>query len=135
MSVTLKPGLTTTRRIVVDKDRTISFMGDEGRVYATPELVRDIEITCRDFLLEHIEPGKDSVGTRVAIDHLAATPLGMAADITVTIAAVEGPKVSFEISASDALDPICKGTHDRFVVDVEKTQKRLKGKLEKAATL
>ena len=135
MSADLKPGLTTTRRITVDKDRTISFMGDEGRVYATPELVRDIEITCRDFLLGHIEAGKDSVGTRVAIDHLAATPLGMAADITVTIAAVEGPKVVFEISARDALDPICKGSHERFVVDVEKTQKRLKGKLEKAAAL
>ncbi|RIK95028.1 MAG: LysR family transcriptional regulator [Proteobacteria bacterium] len=135
MSVTLKPGLTTTRRIVVDKDRTISFMGDEGRVYATPELVRDIEITCRDFLLGHIEPGKDSVGTRVAIDHLAATPLGMAADITVTIAAVDGPKVTFEVSARDPLDAICKGSHERFVVDVEKTQKRLKAKLEKAAAL
>jgi len=72
MKTTLVPGLTTTREFAVDRERTIDFMGEEARVYATPMLVRDIEVTCRELLLAHLDPGEDSVGTRVEIDHLAA---------------------------------------------------------------
>jgi fluoroacetyl-CoA thioesterase len=132
MSSILAPGLTTTRQITVDAPRTISFMGDEGRVYATPELVRDIEVTCRNCLLECLEPGQDSVGTHISIDHLAATPFGMTAEITATVTAVEGPKVKFEITAHDKFDAICKGQHERFVVDVQKTIERLQRKIAKA---
>ncbi len=65
MKSSLASGLTTTRRITVDRSRTIGFMGEGGRVYATPELVRDVEVTCRNLLLEHLDEGEDSVGTRV----------------------------------------------------------------------
>ncbi len=51
MNKALTAGLTTTSRITIDKPRTIDFMGDEARIYATPELVRDIEINCRDLVL------------------------------------------------------------------------------------
>ncbi|MBI2236708.1 MAG: LysR family transcriptional regulator [Magnetospirillum sp.] len=132
MKASLTAGISTTKRIVVDRDRTIGFMGEEGRVYATPELLRDIEMTCRDFLLEHLDAGEDSVGTRVELDHMAPTLLGMWVDITVTIAEVKGRAVIFEIAARDNLDPIGKGRHNRFVVDVEQTKGRLKAKAEKA---
>ena len=77
MSETLKTGLSATRHVDVDRARTISFMGEDCRVYSTPNLLYDIEMTCRDLLLAHIEPGKDSVGTRVELDHVGATLLGM----------------------------------------------------------
>ena len=67
MSETLEPGLSATRRIEIDRDRTISFMGEDCRVYATPKLLYDVEMACRDLLLENIEAGKDSVGTRVEL--------------------------------------------------------------------
>ena len=51
MKNTLAAGLETTRELVVDHDRTIDFMGEDARVYATPMLVRDIEIACRELLL------------------------------------------------------------------------------------
>ena len=59
MTETLQPGLTSTVRHDIDRDRTISFMGDECRVYATPKLLYDVEMACRNLLLQHIEPGKD----------------------------------------------------------------------------
>ena len=102
MKDTLVVGAGCTRRIVIDKARTIDFMGEEGRVYATPELVRDIEMTCRDFLLEHCDAGEDSVGTRVELDHMAATLLGMWVEITISVAEVKGRAVSFAITARDA---------------------------------
>jgi len=130
MQQNLETGLTTTARILVDEPRTISFMGDEGRVYATPELVRDIEITCRDLLLEHIDAGEDSVGTHIDVAHIAATPIGTWVDITVTVTAAEGRSISFNIEAHDAVEKICRGTHSRFVVDVTKTISRLQGKID-----
>lgn len=133
MKESLKAGLSTTARITVDDTRTISFMGDEGRVYATPELVRDIEMTCRDLLLEHIDDGQDSVGTKIDIAHIAATPLGMWVEITVTVTALEGRAVIFEIDARDQMEQICRGKHSRFIVDVAKTLARLTGKIEAAA--
>jgi len=132
MKASLVAGIGTTARITIDRDRTIGFMGEEGRVYATPALVRDIEQTCRDFLLQHLDAGEDSVGTRVELDHLAPTLMNMWAEITVTVAEVRGRLVIFEVSAKDPLDQIGKGKHIRFVSDVAKTKERLAAKAAKA---
>ena len=128
MKATLRPGMSRVNRIVVDLDRTISFMGEEGRVYGTPYLVRDIEHTCRDLLLQHADPGEDSVGMEIAVRHLAPTLLGMGVEITATVGAIEGRKVSFDVAVTDEAEPIATGTHTRFVVDVERTYQRLKAK-------
>jgi fluoroacetyl-CoA thioesterase len=127
----LKPGASHVNRIKIDRDRTIDFMGEEGRVYGTPFLVRDIEQTCRQLLLEYAEPGEDSVGMEIAVKHLAPTLLGMEVEIAATVTAVDGRKVAFEVSAKDELEPISTGTHARFVVDKTKTYERLKAKAAK----
>jgi predicted thioesterase len=132
MKESLTAGVTATRHIDIDAGRTIDFMGDEGRVYATPELVRDIEMTARDLLLEHVDAGEDSVGTRVEIDHVGATLMGMWVEITVTVETVNGRAVSFDVAARDNLEEVARGKHNRFVVDVAKTAERLKGKAAKA---
>ena len=134
MKESLRPGVSRINRVEVDRDRTIGFMGEEGRVYGTPYLVRDIEMTCRQLLLDQGDAGEDLVGTDVAIKHLAPTLLGMSVEITAKVAAVEGRKITFEISAKDNLDQICTGTHGRFVVDVNKTVERLKAKAAKLAS-
>ena len=131
MRDSLKAGVELRRTLTVDRDRTIGFMGEKGRVYATPELVRDIEHTCRDLILEHADAGEDSVGTEVAIRHLAATPLGMEVMITATVSEVDRARVVFDIVASDPVDQICKGRHERFVVAVDKTIQRLEAKAAK----
>ena len=123
--------LSAVREFPVDRGRTIDFMGEDARVYATPMLVRDIEVTCRDLLAAHIEPGEDSVGTRVEIDHLAPTLLGMKATLQVKVSEVKGRAVTLEVEGRDDKEAICRGRHMRFVVDVEKTRQRLK--LKRAA--
>ena len=133
MKDTLRPGLVHTARILVDNGRTVGFMGPEGRVYGTPYMILDIEHACRDLILQHADAGEDSVGTEVFVRHLAATLLDSAVEITVTVTAVEGRSVRFEVSAKDELDQICSGTHARFVVDKSKTFERLKAKAAKRA--
>ncbi len=132
MNDELKEGLSTTRRITVDPPRTIDFLGEEARVYATPELLRDIEVTCRELLRGHIAQGKDSVGTRAELDHLAPTLLGMDVDITATLTNVDGSRVSFSIECRDPLEVVARGVHDRVVVGVERTVARLAEKRARA---
>ena len=133
MKASLQPGVSRANRITVDTGRTIGFMGEEGRVYAPPWMIGDIEYTCRDLILAHAEPGEDSVGVEVAVRHLAPTLPGMTVEITARVTAVEGRKVTFEVVAKDELDEIGRGTHTRFVVDVQKTIQRLKAKAAKRA--
>ncbi|HMQ74152.1 MAG TPA: LysR family transcriptional regulator [Rubrivivax sp.] len=134
MKDSLQPGVASTVTFEVDRERTIDFMGESARVYATPMLVRDIEVACRNLLLDHVDAGEDSVGTRVEIDHIGATLLGMKVTLTVRVASVNGRSVVFEIDGSDAVEPIVRGRHARFVVDVQKTAQRLAAKAQKAAS-
>ena len=94
MKNTLQAGVTGNVTFEVDRERTIDFMGEKARVYATPMLVRDIEIACRELLLQHLDPGEDSVGTRVELDHSGATLMGMQVDLAITIAEVKGRAVT-----------------------------------------
>ena len=134
MKDSLRPGITRTERHAIDRPRTIDFMGEDLRIYATPELLRDIEVASRNLLLEHCSPGEDSVGVRVEFDHSAATPLGMEVGITATVARVEGRRVVLDVIARDAVEEIARGRHTRFIVDVAKARQRLAAKAATGGT-
>ena len=131
MKPSLQPGISLARRIVIEKQKTIGFMGEEGRVYATPYLIGDIEMTCRQLILDNADANEDSVGMEVALKHLAPTLPGSTVEVAVTVTAVEGRKVSFAVTAKDEIDTISTGTHVRFVVDKAKTIERLRAKAAK----
>jgi predicted thioesterase len=131
MKESLKAGLKFSKSVKVDESRCIGFMGKEGMVYATPRMVSDVEYACRDFLLEHLDPGEDSVGTHVTIDHLAATPLGLEVQIRIEIVEVDRRKIVFRFSVTD-IEEVGRGTHVRFVVETAKTRERLAAKRAKA---
>ena len=124
MKPSLKVGLSTRREIVVDEQRCIGFMGKEGMVYATPRMVSDVEYAIRDYLLEHLEPGEDSVGAHVSIDHLAATPMGLKVTIEAKIVEVDRRRVTFEFTVHDSIEQCGRGKHVRFVVEKAKTEGR-----------
>jgi predicted thioesterase len=107
-------------------------MGKEGMVYATPRMVSDVEYTCRDFLLQHLDPGEDSVGAHVSIDHLAATPMGLKVTIEARVEEVDRRKVVFGFSVKDPIEEVGRGKHIRFVVETAKTRERLAAKRAKA---
>ena len=132
MKESLKAGLKFSKSLKVDESRCIGFMGREGMVYATPRMVSDVEYACRDFLLEHLDAGEDSVGTHVSIDHLAATPLGLEVQVQVEIQEVDRRKVTFAFSVTDPIEEVGRGTHVRFVVETAKTRERLAAKRAKA---
>jgi len=133
MKPSLQPGATRVNRITIGRERTIGFMGEEARTYATPSMILDVEHTCRELIIEHAAPGEDSVGVEVSMRHLAPTLLGMTVEIAVRVIAVDGRKVQFEATVRDELDEVGAGTHTRVVVDKAKTFERLKAKAARFA--
>jgi len=133
MKATLKPGLTARKALIVDDSRVISFMGEDCRVYATPRIISDVEYTCRDFLLQHLDPGEDSVGTKVNWEHVGPALLGESVTVSVKLVQVDGRRVTFEASVAAGADAVAHGTHERFVVDVQKVRERLLKRKAKVA--
>ena len=126
MKDTLAPGLAGTKRHTIDEERTIDFMGEALRVYSTPSMLRDIEHTCRDVILDHLDEGEDTVGVRVDLEHLGATLLDSWVDVSVRVTGVEGPRVDLEVEVCDELgETVGRAKHGRFVVEVERQRRRL----------
>jgi len=132
MKNTLQSGLSFSKTVTIDESRCIGFMGKEGMVYATPRMVSDVEYACRDFLLQHLDPGEDSVGAHVSIDHLAATPLGLTVEISARVTEVDRRKITFEFTVRDPIEQCGRGKHVRFVVETAKSRERLAAKRAKA---
>jgi fluoroacetyl-CoA thioesterase len=115
----------------VTDDIAINFLGTEGaRVLGTPFLIMLLEMTSRDAILPMLDPGFDSVGTDVSIRHLAATPMGMEVTFHSEVIEVKERRVRFKVEAFDEREKIAEGTHERFVINVERFEQRLR---EKAA--
>ena len=128
MELKIKPGDTATETVHIDRDRTIGFMGEAARVYSTPSMVSDVEYACLRLIDKYLCEGESSVGMHVNIDHLAPTPPGNDVEITVTVTAVDGRKVTLDASVRDALEVVGSGVHVRFVVDVDRQIRRIDGK-------
>ena len=128
-----KVGKTVNRHVTIDKKRIISVAGGEFEVYATPEMIRDIERTCKEYILEFADENEDSVGTQVNISHVGATLLGMSVSIEATVKTIDRRRVVFEICVKDELDTVGTGTHDRFITDSVKSAERLREKAKKAS--
>ena len=119
-------GLKGEHRCVVTSDIAIDFLGVEGtRVLGTPFMIMLLEMTARNSLLPLLDPGYDSVGTEVNIRHLAATPMDMEVTFKSEVIAVDDRRVRFKVEAFVPKEQIADGTHERFIVNVERFAKRL----------
>ena len=135
MKDSLATGITATRRVEIDEARTIDFLGEALRIYSTPSLLLDIEQHCRDLILQHLDQAEDTVGVRVELDHMGATLLGMAVDMSATVIEIQGRRITLQVEASDSLETVAKATHVRFVIDVAKQAQRVEEKAAKAAKI
>ena len=131
MKDTLLTGLQVTKKIKVNRERTIGFMGEKGRVYGTPSMVEDIEYTCHELIQSHLDENENSVGTHVSVDHLGATLEGDTVEVNVGVINIDGRRVSFEAEVKDTLEVVGRGKHSRFIVDINKNFERLNAKHEK----
>ena len=129
MTEPLQPGLTGTASVIVTADRTAAALGSGSvDVYSTPALIALLEAAAINALAGHLADGQTSVGTALDVKHLAATPVGMTVNATATLTAIDGRRLVFEVSASDEIELIGQGTHERFIVDRARFEKRVRDK-------
>ena len=127
----LEPGMTGEVTRTVTEDLTAHHMDNAGvKVLATPILVMLIEQAAIRAIQSGLGNGESSVGTRVDVRHLAATPVGMQVTARARLVAVDGRKLTYEVEAHDEQEPVARGTHERFVGD---TQRFLARVAEKAS--
>jgi predicted thioesterase len=122
-------GLVGEASITVSPEVTAKHMGSGAvQVFATPEMVRLMERAAVAALREHLAPGQQSVGTLVNVRHLASTPLGATVTARAELIAVDGRRLTFHVSASDGVDTIGEGTHERALIDMARFEARAEAK-------
>jgi predicted thioesterase len=114
---------------IVEGAHTADKFGNKGvEVLATPVLCHWFESTSVKAIQEQLEPGQATVGTRLSIEHLKATPKGMRVTVDAEVTAVDGRRISFRLEAHDEKELIARGTHERHVVDLERFLERVQSK-------
>jgi fluoroacetyl-CoA thioesterase len=129
----LKPGLEGHAEIVVGEQHTAPRIGS-GRVHvlATPVMINLMEAAALDACENLIPAGHQSLGTRLDVRHIAATPIGMRVRATARLLSVDGRTLEFQVEARDEKDLIGDGTHQRLVVNVSRFDQRVQAKLAKS---
>jgi len=128
----LAVGLTYSRSVQVTDDMTPAHLrGEPIRVLSTPDMIRLIEQTAIEAVQPCLAPGQATVGTRVDVTHLAATPVGMTVTITVEVTEIDRRRLGFKVEVRDDLDAVGRGTHERFIVDGTQRMPRLQEKLSR----
>ncbi|MDH2384120.1 hotdog domain-containing protein [Bradyrhizobium sp. CER78] len=102
-------------------------------VLATPVMIMAMENAALNAVRGYLEPGESVVGTLVNVQHLTATTVGQTVTATAEVTAVEGRRIAFVVSASDEIEQIGKGTHERMLVEVARLQQRLDAKIARSA--
>ena len=130
MTPPLDVGLVGTAQGVVTNTNTAQAMGSGlVPVYATPALVALFEEAAVNALKPSLETGKTSVGTRIEVSHLAATPIGMTVRAQATLSVVDGRRLVFDVVAHDEVERIAEGIHERVLVDEQRFVARVQEKI------
>lgn len=123
-------GLTGTLELTV-QDVHCTVRGDFA-VFSTPAMVSLLEEAADEAMRPYLGPGQDSVGVRVDVRHLAATPRGMRVRATATVRVIDRRRVTFDVVIEDEVEKVGEATHDRFIIDGDRYTDRLKQKAAKA---
>ena len=114
LKLDLPAGLTGTAEMVVGEQHTAPRVGSGRiRVLATPVMINLIEAAALAAVEQSLPEEHQSLGTRLDVSHVAATPVGMRVRATAEVVGVEGRTIRFRVRAEDEFDLIGEGTHER----------------------
>ena len=127
----LKTGIKNTKEQVVTEDMTAAAAGSGGqRVFSTPHMIALMELTSWSGVEPFMEEGKTTVGTHLDIAHVSASPVGAHIICESELTGIDGRKLTFKVSASDDAGLIGEGTHERFIIDIDKFMSKTESKLK-----
>ena len=126
----LAPGLTGKIDITVASEHTAPHVGSGSvHVLATPVLVNLLEAAALEAAERFVPEGNQTVGTRLDVQHFAATPVGMRVTAYAEVTEVKGRVITFRVWAEDEVEPIGSGTHERVIINLERFDVRMQDKI------
>lgn len=134
MEFKLHSGLTSKiETIVTQKDTADSFGSGGVKVFATPMMIGLMENAALSAVDIHLPKGYATVGTRLDIQHMAATPVGMKVYATAQLTEVDGKRLLFKVEAFDEKEKIGQGCHERYIINIQKFIEKTAAKAGKSS--
>ncbi|HLG77156.1 MAG TPA: thioesterase family protein [Ktedonobacteraceae bacterium] len=122
----LAPGLKGEASTTVVHENTAAAVGAGGvEVFATPMMIGLMENAAWRAVIDALDDGYVTVGTRVNVEHLAATPVGQKVYATAELIEVDGRRLVFRVEAYDERQKIGQGQHERFIVNLQRFLNRI----------
>ncbi len=136
MKDTLKPGIAHQFSFRLPDSKTVPALYPESpefqempEVFATGFMVGFLEWACIDAIKPHLDwPDEQSLGTHINVSHTAATPPGLLVTARIKLVGIKGRRLTFEVEADDGVDIIASGTHERFVIDKGRFDRKIRNK-------
>lgn len=107
-------------KVVSNSDTALALGSGGVNVFSTPSMIALMENAALEAIRPFLEDGFDSVGTKISVSHLSATPVGMGVYAEAEVTEVERKKVILSVKAFDEAGLIGEGTHERFIINLEK---------------
>ena len=127
----LSIGIKGIDEVVVTNELTVKKVGSGTvAVFATPMMVALMEKTCLQSVRPYLEAGQDTVGTRVDVSHSAATPVGMTVRCESELIEIDRRRLVFRVTARDDAGVVGEGTHERFIIDIERFQAKARTRMQ-----
>jgi len=127
----IKVGLNSVIETTVqEKDSAANYVNGFIDVLSTPSLIGLLECAAKNAVDLHLPTGYSTVGIKVDVRHLAATPIGMKIKAIAELVEVDGKRLVFKVEAYDEMEKIMEGTHERFIIDVERFMQRVNNKVK-----
>jgi len=126
----LRPGLRGEATTTVDESNLASSYGPAAApVYGTPAMIALMENAAINAVDHLLPSGSATVGTRLDVRHLAATPPGLEVRARAELSEVDGRRLVFHVEAFDSAEKVGEGTHERFITDLNRLVSRAQAKL------
>ena len=117
----LETGIKNTKEVICDENNTAAAVGSGSlRVFSTPALLTLMELCAAECVQPHLDEGQSTVGTKVELTHVAATPVGMTVRCECTLCEIDRRRLVFDIKAYDEKELVGECRHERFIVNNEK---------------
>lgn len=122
----MKVGTTARQSVACAREHFASrIVAGTPDVFSTSALGALVEKTAAEWMAPHLETDQMTVGAQILINHTAATPEGLAVTAEVKLVGIDGRRFDFEWTATDGIDQVGHGTHQRFVIDRPRFEQRL----------
>lgn len=124
-----KTGLTNSVKILVTPKLSAASMGSGSlEVLATPALIAGMENVCMNCVAPYLDEGSTTVGTKVEVGHISATPVGDTVTYTCTLTEKDKRRLVFKVEAFDSAGKVGEGIHERFIVDIARFTEKVENK-------